>query len=73
METWERKAALAVNAARSLARNEQYRLYRELPPSEGRDYREGELCELLDLLSQAKTHIDPHCEVLWEYQTPLPF
>ncbi len=73
MEIWEREAARAVNKARSLVRREQNRLYREEPPSQGRDWREGELEEVGDLLHQAKAHIDPHCEIAWEFQTPLPF
>lgn len=73
MEIWERKAAKAINAARSLVRDEQGRLYRDVTQSPGRMHRQGELEEIGDLLAQAKTHVDPHGVVLWEYQTPLPF
>ena len=73
MDEWELKAAKKINEARSLVRGEQTRLYREVNASQGRAYRQGELEELLDILTQAKDHIDPHCAVPWEYQTPLPF
>lgn len=73
MDVWERKAMQHVNKASSLVRYEQNRLYRELPPSAGRDFRQDELADILELLSLTSSHIDPHGEVPWEFQTPLPF
>lgn len=73
MEIWERKAAKAVNVARSLCRDEQTRLYQFEEPGKGRDARQDELEAIQDLLTEVKAHIDPHRVVDWEYQTPLPF
>lgn len=73
MDVWERKAAVAVNAARSLVVGEQQRLKREVRESAGRGDRNGELEAILDLLEEVKAHIDPHRVVEWEFQTPLPF
>lgn len=73
MEIWERKAARAVNAARSLVHEARDDLKHSGDSGEGHQARIGELDELLDILAQASCHIDPHQVVTWEYQTPLPF
>ena len=73
MEVWERKAAKAVNIARSLVRDEQNRVLAGERDSDGRETRVAELEEIMELLTHAKVCIDPHRVVEWEYQTPLPF
>lgn len=73
MERWERKAAQAVNAARSIVRDEQLRLLSLRRPDEEDGGRAEEVDEIMSLLTEVKAHIDPHRVVVWEYQTPLPF
>lgn len=73
MSAWEKEAAKAVNKARTIVRKEQNRMYKDLPDTPGRAYRLEEIEEIGDLLHQAKAHIDPHDDVPWDYQTPLPF
>lgn len=72
LHVWEEHSARAVVKARTIVRGEIKRMGRMGLEPNLEDGRIAELDAICDILNEALAHIDPHVEIDWHEETPLP-